>query len=629
MQRIFLMSDFNINISEVAGHAAADLIESFFKSAGNYTADQIAKYKVRLGAGFSKYLTSSLARHSYFKTILNRYEPLRLDAHYVPVRVSIKNNEMREEDFYSQLLENRKIIVEGTAGLGKTLFMRHLFAHTCMYDHARIPILFELRNLQLDSSVALLSHLTKQISTYIPKFSNEHLVFGLQKGRFIIYLDGLDEIAVAERTRYGAEILEICHRYVDVPVVITSRPDKFYEPWEALSIAKLSRMSRGQTSLMLDKLPFESSAKARFLDSLTEEFFDRHREFLAIPLLATLMMMTFEEFSSVPEKLYVFYEQAFQTLFQRHDALKGAYSRKLESGLDIEEFRRVLSAFCFISYVSEQFSFLEYQALENIRLAAELANVEVDAEKYFDDLLVAVCLLQRDGNYLTFIHRSFQEFFAALFAIRQSQSIGTFDLVERLLPRQNADAVLKLMINLDVGVIEQGWVIPKIKEFERRLGGDAGPAMNLKRFFGSVSVSPGEIIIGGDEKHQRDIAALELILGFFQDGSADSLPNFKNEKDRAVLQQYLESQIEAKKQSFRHDRAVVEAYERSHKIPIELLPADIIARLESVGAWSRILMSLSSRRETLESRLASRERQLRGVLSRIRPTGLGLSNEKN
>lgn len=621
------MSDFNINVNEVAGHAAADLIESFFKGAGEYTKDQIAKYKIRFGTGFSKYLTSSLARQSYFKTILNRYEPLRLEAHYVPVRVSIRNCELRDEDFYSELTEKRKVIVEGTAGLGKTLFMRHLFAHTCRYDYGHIPILFELRNLQVDSSITLLSHLTKQISTYIPSFTQEHLVFGLLIGKFVIYLDGLDEIAVAERSRYGAEILEICHRYVDVPVVITSRPDKFYEPWEALSIAKLTRMSRSQTSLMLTKLPFEVAAKERFLEALTEEFFGRHREFLSVPLLATLMMMTFEEFSGVPERLHVFYEQAFQTLFQRHDSLKGAFSRKVESGLDIEEFRRVLSAFCFVSYLSEQFSFLEFQALENIRFAAELVNVKVDADKYFEDLLVTVCLLQRDGNYLTFIHRSFQEFFAALFAIRQSQSIDVFDLVERLLPRQKADAVLKLMLQLDSGIVEQGWVIPKIKEFERRLGPDTGDVKALKRFFGSVNVRPGYLIVD-KEKHQQDLAAIEFVLGLYRDGNAVEFPTFESERDRAVLQEYLKAQTEAKEQDRNYDRAVFNAYDRKHQIPIELLPAEIAEKLESVAAWSRVLRSLTPQREALEHRLAVREKQLRSVLSRVRSKSLGRADSE-
>lgn len=70
------MSEVQINVNEIAGHAAADLVENFFSSVGNATKDQIAKYKVRFGRGFSRYLTETLGRYSKFKTLINRHDAI-------------------------------------------------------------------------------------------------------------------------------------------------------------------------------------------------------------------------------------------------------------------------------------------------------------------------------------------------------------------------------------------------------------------------------------------------------------------------------------------------------------------------------------------------------------------------
>ena len=236
------MASERIDINELAGHAAADLIESFFTKVGLYTKDQIQQFKIRFGKGFSRYLSGSVRRYSTFKTILNRYEPVEIDDYYVPCHFQIEEKTYRDDDFFDLVDDHPRLIVEGTAGLGKTVFMRHLFRSAILEHYNRIPILFELRYLQLNKEQTLLSHLVDQIAVYIPGFAVEHLQFGLQQGKFILFLDGLDEIAFEERTRYGSEILDLCYRYTQSPLIMSTRRDDFYQPWETFSIAKLQPM---------------------------------------------------------------------------------------------------------------------------------------------------------------------------------------------------------------------------------------------------------------------------------------------------------------------------------------------------------------------------------------------------
>lgn len=53
--------------------------------------------------------------------------------------------------------------------------------------------------------------------------------------------------------------------------------------------------------------------------------------------------MTYEAGASIPNNLTDFYNQAFYTLYQRHDASKSGYKRELKAKLTPEEFRNILA----------------------------------------------------------------------------------------------------------------------------------------------------------------------------------------------------------------------------------------------------------------------------------------------
>ena len=72
-----------------------------------------------------------------------------------------------------------------------------------------------------------------------------------------------------------------------------------------------------QALKMIDNFKFsedERKIKESFRNQLEHELWYSHREFAENPLLLTIMLMSFEEYSIVPLKMYKFYEMAFETL---------------------------------------------------------------------------------------------------------------------------------------------------------------------------------------------------------------------------------------------------------------------------------------------------------------------------
>ena len=101
-----------------------------------------------------------------------------------------------------------------------------------------------------------------------------------------------------------------------------------------------------------------------------------------------MMLITFKEIAHIPEKIHIFYDQAFDALFFKHDATKeAAFRRKMHSDLPIDEFKSCLAYFSISTYLKEKFSFSETNIKDELRDAIALSKVDTNPEKFLADLL--------------------------------------------------------------------------------------------------------------------------------------------------------------------------------------------------------------------------------------------------
>ena len=170
---------------------------------------------------------------------------------------------------------------------------------------------------------------------------------------------------------------------------------------------------------MINKIDFDKNIKAKFVGELEKNLFDKHKSFAENPLLLTIMLLTYESNAQIPENLNDFYERAFLALFSMHDATKEAYCRETKTGLSYENFKTIFSYICFKSYFEDVFEFTDVKLLNYINNAKEkfqdIMFIPVDFQ---EDLVQHVCMLIKDGLVFRFSHRSFQEYFAALYTCK-------------------------------------------------------------------------------------------------------------------------------------------------------------------------------------------------------------------
>lgn len=432
----------------------------------------------KLLRSYNGYLEQTYTRVSEFKTLVNPHEPLPLLDNFVSMSISHRTGD--GEKTFDEITLNEKassggrFVISALAGRGKSILLRYLALVRYHAPDGTIPLFVELRGLNSLSSKDLLAFIHATYST------GRHVALdefkrSLASGVFVLFLDGFDEVDYDNRETVERQIVELGRQFPEATIVISGRPDPKFGSWTSYQVFNILPMTQDQIIELIEGLKYNPESKRKFIKQVKGELFVSHEYFLTTPLLAILMLLTFDKFASIPEKMHVFYENAFDTLFSQHDASKELYTKKRRSGLSIDVFKRVTAVFSAMTYSQKRFQFRESELLEFAKSSLEYSAVSSKSESFANDLIEAVCILQRDGLEISFTHRSFQEFFRALFLARGERNVR-----DRFFKEQSFrvhDSVLGMLFDMAQEQIESEWVAPFIDAFLLSLKGETSEEM--------------------------------------------------------------------------------------------------------------------------------------------------------
>ncbi|CCE04581.1 hypothetical protein BRAS3843_1090023 [Bradyrhizobium sp. STM 3843] len=423
--------------------------------------------KVRLAETLSlnlaPYYETTIARCSNIRTLISRDQSIPIDLIYVPTYLSAERKTINEDEFIERIPRDKAIIVCGSGGSGKSVFMRRLFLALAHGTHAALPILVELRGINTLVSSKILPYVYHSLVLGPGSvISERQFEAAVKTGAIYLILDGFDEVAPEIRSSLEKELIELQRNNPNMVLIVTSREDERFSSWQNFVRFSVLPMAKKEVVELLRKLPYQKVIRNKFAEAVRTSLYDKHESFLSNPLLATMMLITYEQFAQIPDKIHIFYEQAFETLFFRHDTLKEAgFERKRYVDLAINEFKNCLSAFCISTYVKAKYQFTESEVLDAITAACRHEKLDVRPADFLRDLIESVCIMQRDGTLITFTHRSFQEYFSACF-ISRSPSIDLADLLDKL-SLQPQDNVISMVLDINRPLIERTWIAPRLR----------------------------------------------------------------------------------------------------------------------------------------------------------------------
>ncbi|MBU5677896.1 hypothetical protein KQI88_15875 [Alkaliphilus sp. MSJ-5] len=422
----------------------------------------------------SEYLRRSYNKYLYMNTIVFKNQQKTIDDLYIPLTVSKRN--IKPKVGYANILINKfpdnfiplytKVLLIDNAGMGKSTIIKYLYLEAIKQNKG-IPILIELRRLGQDD--VIIDFITNEISNIRKKFDNDDVYNLIEGGEFIFFFDGYDEIVEESKGKITDALREFISKAEKNMFIISSREESSLSCFGDFQRFDIKPLRKEEAYDLICKYDNNGELSKQLITKLeNEENLKIINEFLTNPLMVSLLYKAFEYKSNVPYKKSIFYRQVYDALFEDHDRSKGgAYVHPKKSNLDIEDFYRILRILGFLT-LKEGITYSKEKLIEILKRSKQYATgIEFKENDFIYDITYSVPLLLKEGTEYKWIHKSFQEYFAASYICidaKENQS----KYLSQMISNKKMDRyynILDFCYDIDYKEFRKVIIYPTIKKF--------------------------------------------------------------------------------------------------------------------------------------------------------------------
>ncbi|PMD93549.1 hypothetical protein BWI97_18325 [Siphonobacter sp. BAB-5405] len=251
----------------------------------------------------SNYLEKQKNKYSYVKTLLRGNTPVFLYDIYYNLKINNDKQDIKTDNIRSIFKSGKYVTIIGDAGSGKTTLMKHLFLNS-IYTSFGIPILVELRYLN-DYKNSIEEYIYERI--FENKLSQNQIILErlLEKGKFIFFLDGYDELNNELKQKVITGLSSFINKYGNNYFILTSRPYSGIEHMPLFynyNMSKLGLKNGDIEGFIYKQLFTEKELADKIVTSITNNRSVHIQSFLTNPLLLSLYILTFQNNASIPGK---------------------------------------------------------------------------------------------------------------------------------------------------------------------------------------------------------------------------------------------------------------------------------------------------------------------------------------
>ena len=457
-----IIADFTLSFVERYGEKIYSAIKGKIKK-------ELAKFKIDLNIGLKQYYEKSYEKYSRIKTVLYKTEPKPIyDFFEIPYVKKGADPKFLVDNVNKVLDVSKFVIISGSGGIGKSTLMRHLFISE-LKEKDLIPIIVELKDVNgINDDFGFKELLFQKFNDLSGGIDSECIDYALSEGYFLFLLDGYDEIYSSKRDSFFAKFDSFCDKYPDNYYIVSSRPFDEFISMQRFTVLEATPFTKEQSIDLVMRMPYDTDTKERFAKQLDEYLYEKHESFASNPLLLSIMLLTFENYAEIPNKLHLFYANAFETLLEKHDATKSGYRREFRCKLPFDNFKKVFSMLCFVTYAKGVVSFSKDELFRYIKEVSK-RTFSFDVNDYVYDLTNSLCVMHLEGTEYCFTHRSFQEYFTAFFLQDQPDSVFNrlgLELIQKDGFRATGDNVFPMLHDMAETRFERNLLLPMLNSIE-------------------------------------------------------------------------------------------------------------------------------------------------------------------
>ena len=360
-----------------------------------------------------QYLHMILEEHARLHMIAFRHS-FELKDIYVPPLLTSGNNQSEVVEL-ELALANRRLVILGNPGTGKTILLRYLaYTYAEAYEEKRVvPIFVKLANLSINGN----------FDRWLENRSPEHQTILNQKlrnGECSVLLDGMDEVnrenwnnirsEVERLTAWGNQVILSCRT--------AAYPKEFMPSFQVYEIASFNEAQQRQfIATFFHDTPEKAEALLTTLRSNR-----RIRKLMENPFLLSLLAVLYDN-SSLQLPIRWVELQEFITDFLMREARAPWRGVRFYA----QKKRDFLAKFAFDYFQDGKEVFDREDLLNHIQewQRTEGTLVEGSREELLNELLVrnGILVPHGEGSYV-FLHRTIHEYFTARYIASDSKQVN-------------------------------------------------------------------------------------------------------------------------------------------------------------------------------------------------------------
>nr|WP_246357317.1 NACHT domain-containing protein [Pyxidicoccus fallax] len=362
------------------------------------------------------------SKYGLLKIPFRPNQPLRMRDIYVPLKIKCALD-ADDTDAHEFVTRWRRLVVVGTPGAGKSMLLKHLtlsYAEGRMLDlpDRPVPILLELHRFN-EPKATFEDVLEAELARGDFPQARSFVSSGLEQGRLMLLLDGLDEVSSVERKRVVQVIRDALDQYKKCRAIITCRDAVYRGEFDDVVEQRLEidAFKDEQLWRFLGSWEEDLNRQGKSIEQLMLTLHDRPRimDLARNPLMLTIIAYLYSDTDFVlPNSRAEFYRESTDILLdlwhQEHNRFKAVAKRLLLQHLAL--FNQDTTT----EQGQERLTMERLVVLEQTRKLLPDLNIHPDEANAMLDEIVerSGLLLEIDGGErYRFAHLTLQEYLAA------------------------------------------------------------------------------------------------------------------------------------------------------------------------------------------------------------------------
>lgn len=282
------------------------LVEKIFSSLRNIAGYQIDKHNYD---NLCKEAYNRLSFLDQVKTINDFGDSISLYDFFVPPHLIELSGSQREftvnslKDFNC----NKKILISGIVGQGKSILMRHLAIQES-FQSETFPIFLELR--ELEDGESLESFMRKNIKAWLDTDNDKIVAYLLKEGKVSFFFDGFDEIKTSNMEKVVKDFEKINKKFEKLRFVVSSRPEESIDKSIIFKKYLIKKLDLNAQINIIKKLVSDDFLQKNLINTLSSSSKDIIGV-LVTPLMVNFYVYLYKTEQIIGDELKLFYDKLF------------------------------------------------------------------------------------------------------------------------------------------------------------------------------------------------------------------------------------------------------------------------------------------------------------------------------